>query len=89
MNVVELGKIGVLSVQVLTLARNPRPKILISMKKRENIGYLKRYPRVFVGVTTTLAILILYSKPLFDFTTADKKELEQIARTHKSRFAKN
>lgn len=39
------------------------------MKHRQiqkNKGLIYQYPRIFIGVTTTAALLILFSRPIYD-----------------------
>lgn len=52
-------------------------------------GFKYRYPRIFVGVCTTVPLLILFSKPIYDlFFSTEQFDLEQLARERQARFSK-
>lgn len=52
-------------------------------------GFRYRYPRLFVGLLSSTAILIFFSKPLYDiFLSEQTFDLEQLRREHKPRFSK-
>lgn len=56
----------------------------------KNRGFIYRYPRLFVTVTTSAALLTLFSKPIYDIFFSDQViDLEELRRTHKSKFGKN
>lgn len=49
-----------------------------------------KYPRTFVTVATTASLLAFFSKPIYDLFTADASQIdvEELKRSHKSRFGK-
>lgn len=50
-------------------------------------SWIYRYPRVFVGVSTTTALLIFFSRPIYDiFFNPYQPTLEDIQREHRSKF---
>ncbi|KAJ8919990.1 hypothetical protein NQ315_006520 [Exocentrus adspersus] len=49
-----------------------------------------KYPRLFMTVTTTAALMIFFSKPIYDvFFNPEVLDKEKLLREHKSRFSKN
>lgn len=63
------------------------------MKQRavpKNRGLIYRYPRLFVGGITAVAVLTLFSKPIYDIFFHDEvMDVEELYRTRKSKFGKN
>lgn len=52
-------------------------------------GLIYKYPRTFVITASTAALLIFFSKPIYDiFINKEVIDIEEIRRTHKSRFSK-
>lgn len=52
-------------------------------------SFIYRYPRLFVGTSTTLALLVFFSKPIYDLIFSEPQDLNELIRTHKSRLSKN
>lgn len=50
-------------------------------------SWIYRYPRVFVTVTTTTALCIFFSRPIYDiFFRKDIPDYKELLKHHKSRF---
>lgn len=53
----------------------------------KNKSWVYRHPKLFVVTTTTAALLVFFSKPIYDiFISTDRPSLEQLQREHVSRF---
>lgn len=59
--------------------------------KVKKVSWIRRNPRRFVITCTSLCVLTLFSKPIYDlfFSNAPVPDLNEELKTYKSRFRRN